>query len=44
MRSLVDRNGAAEFPDRSDAQTAIMGMPAVLSHMGMVFEIQQNNG
>jgi hypothetical protein len=44
MRWLVDRNGAAEFQDRSDAQTAIMEMPAVLSHMGMVFEIQQNNG
>jgi hypothetical protein len=42
MRSLVDRNGAAEFQNPSDAQAAIMGMPAVLNRMGMVFEIQQS--
>lgn len=44
MRSLVYRNGAAEFQNRSDAQAAIMGMPAVLSRMGMAFDIQQGRG
>jgi hypothetical protein len=44
MRSLVGRNGAAEFQSHSDAQAAITGMPAVLSRMGMVFKIQQNYG
>jgi hypothetical protein len=44
MRSLVDRNEAAEFQDHCAAQTAIMGMPAVLSRMGMAFEIQQTYG